>query len=90
MSTKQQESQIDGLGLEVFEELLNHMDKNLAALMVLSYFGSAKHREQTIQALYELEYLQAKKKQINALGPENTELRQKAIDNLRKNGYIIS
>jgi hypothetical protein len=90
MSTKQQESQTDGLGLEALEELLKHMDKNLAALMVLSYFGTIKHREQTVQALYELEYLEAKKKQIDALDPENTELRQKAIDNLRKNGYIIS
>lgn len=66
------------------------MDKSLAALMVLSYFGNTKHREQTIQAIYELEYLEVKKKQIDAIDPENTELRQKAIDSLRKNGYIIS
>lgn len=84
------EQKTDGLSPEVFGELLQYMDKRLATLMVLSYFGSNKHREQTIQSLYELEYLEAKKKQIDSISSENHELRQKIIDNLRINGYIIS
>jgi hypothetical protein len=82
--------QTDGLTVEAFEELLRHMNPNLAALMVLSYLGSVKHREQTVQALYELEYLEAKKKQIAAITPEFSDLREKAIDSLRKNGYLVS
>lgn len=72
---------------EIFAELLNYMDKRLAALMVLSYLGNKKTRDMTVQALYEVEYFNAKRKQIESLEDDT---KQKAIKDLRKNGFLIS
>ena len=72
---------------EIFAELLNYMDKRLATLMVLSYLGNKKTRDMTVQALYEVEYFNAKRKQIESLEDDT---KQKAIKDLRKNGFLIS
>ena len=72
---------------EIFAELLNYMDKRLATLMVLSYLGKKKTRDMTVQALYEVEYFNAKRKQIESLEDDT---KQKAIKDLRKNGFLIS
>lgn len=73
---------------EILAELLNYMDKRLATLMVLSYLGTKKSRDTTVQALYEVEYFNAKLKQIDSL--EDDSIKQKAIKDLRKNGFLIS
>lgn len=91
--TKQSKSQNTSdseMSPEILGELLNYMDKRLAALMVLSYLSSKKTRDMTVQALYEVEYFNSKKKQIEELADTEKDAKQKAIKDLRKNGFLIS
>lgn len=72
--------------LPSFGELILYMHKDLAILAVLAHFGSLKHREETMSALYEIEYLKSKQESMIMLG--NDAIREELIASLRKEGFI--
>lgn len=68
-------------------ELILYMQKDLAALAVLAYFGTNKHRETTLAALYECEYLRSKQKVLESLETEPA-MKNKLIESLKKEGFL--
>lgn len=74
------------LSPELLGELLQHIDKDLAVLMVLSHLGNKKHKDQVIQALYDVEFLKAKLEHI----AKKPETREEAIKFLRSEGFLVS
>jgi len=74
------------LSPELLGELLLHIDKDLATLMVLCHLGNSKHKNSVMQAIYDVEFLKAKLEHIQA----KPETRQEVIKLLREEGFLVS